>query len=156
MDAAISYAGAPRPARPVAPLETRPGVKAPFLPPWRLRKIMCCIDAHLDRQIRVSELAQVAGLSMSHFARAFKNSVGVTPQSFIRRRRIERAKTLLADTSAALAQVAQDCGFCDQAHLTRAFHDLVGQPPSRWRKSLPVAAAACHAETRGSATHRAN
>ncbi|KRA61201.1 hypothetical protein ASD89_04130 [Caulobacter sp. Root656] len=142
MDVAISYADEPRPARPVAPLKTCPGVKAPFLPPWRLRKIMSCIDAHLDRQIRISELAEVASLSMSHFARAFKNSVGVTPQSFIRRRRIERAKKLLSDTSTALAQVAQDCGFCDQAHLTRAFHDLVGLPPSRWRKSLSIAAAA--------------
>lgn len=119
----------------------RPGVKTPSLPPWRLRKIVSRIDAHLDRQIRISELAELAGLSTSHLARTFKNSVGVTPLGFIRRRRIERAKMLLANTSAALAQVAQDCGFSDQAHFTRAFHDLVGLPPSRWRKNLRAAGA---------------
>lgn len=113
----------------------------PSLTPWRLRKVLSRIDAHLDRQIRLSELAELAGLSTSHFTRTFKNSVGTTPLSFIRHRRIERAKTLLVETSTCLAQVAQDCGFFDQAHLTRVFRDMVGVPPSRWRKSIRWAAA---------------
>jgi AraC-like DNA-binding protein len=141
LDAAISYAGERRTARLVEPLEACPHVRAPSLAPWRLRRIVSCIDAHLDRPIRLSELAELAGLSSSHFTRTFKNSVGSTPLSFIRHRRIERAKTLLAETSTCLAQVAQDCGFSDQAHFTRAFHALVGLPPSRWRKSIRASAA---------------
>ncbi|RRN63977.1 helix-turn-helix domain-containing protein [Caulobacter sp. 602-1] len=106
------------------------------LPPWRLRKILGRIEAGLDQRIKLSELAALTGLSTGHFSRTFKNSVGDTPLSFIRRRRIERAKVLMAETSAGLAQVAQDCGFCDQAHFTRAFHHLVGLSPHRWRVGL--------------------
>lgn len=107
-----------------------------ILPTWRLRKVVRHIEGHLDRQIRLSELADLACMSPSHFTRTFKSSVNVTPQDFIRRRRIERAKTFLASSSIGLAQVAQACGFSDQAHFTRTFHELVGQPPSRWRRSL--------------------
>lgn len=116
-------------------IETAARASASSLPPWRLRKILGRIEAGLDRRISLSELAALIGLSTSHFSRAFKNSVGDTPQSFIRHRRIERAKILLAETDAGLAEVAQDCGFSDQAHFTRAFHSLVGLPPRRWRAS---------------------
>jgi len=125
LDAAVSYAGH---------TPSVPRARATILPEWRLRKVVRHIEIHLDRQIRLSELAELACLSPSHFTRTFKSSVNATPRDFIRERRVERAKVFLAGSSIGLAQVAQACGFSDQAHFTRTFHDRVGLPPHRWRK----------------------
>jgi AraC-like DNA-binding protein len=104
------------------------------LAPWQERKVERFVAENLDRTIGVGELALLARLSATHFSRVFKRSFGVTPRDYVMRARLERAKTLLAGTSAPLSQVALDCGFCDQAHMSRIFHQVVGTTPSRWRK----------------------
>jgi AraC-like DNA-binding protein len=115
---------------------TSPANRALSMAPWRMRKVLRHIEGHLHRRIRVSELAELAGLSASHFSRAFRDDLNATPKSFIRRNQIERAKALMAGSDCSLAQIAQECGFSDQAHFTRAFRDLVGLPPSCWRRRI--------------------
>jgi AraC family transcriptional regulator len=104
------------------------------LAPWQARKVDQFIAQNLDRTIGVGELASLARLSTTHFSRVFKRSFGVTPRDYVMRARLDRAKGLLSQTSLSLCQIALDCGFCDQAHMSRIFHQVVGATPSRWRK----------------------
>ncbi len=104
------------------------------LAPWQLRRVHAFVDANLDADPSIADLAGECRLSPSHFARVFSRSVGTSPHRWIVNRRIERAKALLRDGSHELAQVALSCGFVDQSHFTRAFVQFVGQSPGRWRR----------------------
>jgi AraC family transcriptional regulator len=94
------------------------------------------IDAHLGDAIAVADLAGVVGLSEAHFARAFKQTVGVSPHRFVIERRLERGKRMLADTEDSIASIAVNCGFADQAHFGRSFSQAFGMSPSALRKSF--------------------
>lgn len=102
----------------------------------QLRLVADHVDARIDREISVAQLAQLAGLSEAHFARAFKQSTGLSPHKFVTERRLERGKRLLADTQDSIAQIALDCGFADQAHFARSFSQHYGSSPSALRKSF--------------------
>jgi AraC-like DNA-binding protein len=106
------------------------------LPPRTLQRVREYIDSHINESISLETLASVAGLSMFHFARAFKQSEGVTPHSYVLERRIERAQKLLAGTDIPLSGIALATGFSDQSHLARHFRARVGTAPSafRWSK----------------------
>jgi AraC family transcriptional regulator len=75
------------------------------------------------------------GLSRYHFARAFKISTGLPPHQFVLRRRLERARTLLASTNSDLSVVAAQVGLTSPAQLTRAFKRLLGVPAGEFRKN---------------------
>jgi len=79
-------------------------------------------------------LAGTAGLSIHHFARAFRQSVGEPPHSYVLRRRIERAQEMLKQTDQPLAEIALAVGFSDHSHFARHFRRLVGVTPgaARW------------------------
>lgn len=82
----------------------------------------------------VAELAGRCGLSRSHFIRAFKASMGLPPHHWLMRRRVERARELLARSDDSIAAIAASCGFADQSHLTRVFHAATGASPAAWRR----------------------
>jgi AraC-like DNA-binding protein len=103
------------------------------LPPRMLRHIEEFIDSHLDWPLNVDELAATAGLSVSHFSRCFRNSVGLAPHSYVMRRRLLRAQDLLLGTNMALSEVALSTGFSDQSHFSRKFHQSMGIPPRSFR-----------------------
>jgi AraC family transcriptional regulator len=105
------------------------------LPAWQTRKIMTYVKANLSRRIRVRELAELLGLSASHFCRAFKCALGISPRDFVNRRRIEVAQAMMLTTCEPLHAIAASCGMCDQQHFTRLFRCIVGESPSRWRRS---------------------
>lgn len=105
------------------------------LPPKTLRRVREYIDAHLEESISLKDLADIAGLSMFHFARAFKQSQGQTPNCYTFQRRVERAQTLLADTDLPLSEIAIATGLSDQSHFARRFRDHVGTTPARYRWS---------------------
>lgn len=101
----------------------------------RLRSCLDHIDANLHRDVPLDELAGIAGLSTTHFARAFRKSLGEPPNRYFRRRRIERAKRLLADSDQGIAQIALDCGYAAQSHFTTAFKQQTMTTPAAWRRS---------------------
>jgi len=105
------------------------------LPPRALRRVREYIAAHLEENIGIEALAAIVGLSMFHFARAFKQSEGVTPHRFLMQCRIKRAQELLAGTDMPLSEVALASGFSDQSHCSRRFREFVGITPSRFRWS---------------------
>lgn len=104
------------------------------LAPWQMAALTDHLQRNLSRHISVAELAEVVGLSESWFAHAFRRANGETPQRWQLARRVEAARDLIAAGTQSLAEVAQDTGFADQAHLTRAFRAAHGMPPSQWRR----------------------
>ncbi len=105
------------------------------LTPSQMRRLELHMVANLHRRVPAAELAEVAGLSESWFAHAFKRSMGETPLHWQIRLRIDRAQEVLrADPVVSLAEVAGLTGFADQAHLTRVFRGRTGLTPGAWRR----------------------
>ena len=104
------------------------------LAPWQLRRCLEFMSDRLDGDPTIADLAQECGLSHSHFARAFRRSVGVTPHQWLMRRRVEQERTLLLADQMDLAAIAGACGFVDQSHLNRVFARFEGDTPGRWRR----------------------
>lgn len=111
-----------------APIVARGG-----LPPHLLRRAQEYMDAHLATDLTLDAVAREIGVSPRHFARAFRQSVGVPPHQWLLRRRIELARELLATGDSPLAEVAVQCGFADQSHFTSTFRRATGTTPGRYR-----------------------
>ncbi len=111
----------------------RPPPQGARLPTWRIGKVERFITENLDRPLPLETLAPLVRLSCSHFARACKNTFGLTPRQLVLQYRIERAQALMRDTLTPLSQVALACGFADQAHFSRLFRQTVGTTPRQWR-----------------------
>lgn len=100
----------------------------------RLKRVLAYIDAHLDENIGLKELATLAGLSPSHFSEMFKQSLGVPPYRYILSQRIERAKRWLTTSQLPISEISLRCGFADQSHCTKHFRKALGITPSAFRK----------------------
>jgi AraC family transcriptional regulator len=94
------------------------------------------IEEHVGKQISLAELAELAQLSIYHFARAFKHSFGLPPHRYHTSRRIERARALLAKPNLSVTEIALDLGFSDASSFTATFHKLVGRTPTDYRRSF--------------------
>jgi len=101
---------------------------------WQRGRAAELLRENLDGTVRLADLARECELSVSHFARSFKASFGVTSHQWLTARRIARAKELLALTNMPLADVGSHSGFGDQAAFTRTFHRVVGATPGQWRR----------------------
>jgi AraC family transcriptional regulator len=105
------------------------------LAPVVRRRVLELMDAQSDRQLTLDVLAREAGLSLTHFARAFKESVGRAPHQHLMTLRLERARRLLESPDAVLSDVALRTGFADQAHFTRLFKRHFGITPGAFVRS---------------------
>jgi len=103
---------------------------------WQERAACDFIEAHLTEDIALADLAGVARLSPAHFCRAFKRSFGVPPHRYQLQRRIERAKSLLADQDRSVLEVALACGFNFPSNFTQIFRKGTGVTPREFRRSL--------------------
>jgi AraC family transcriptional regulator len=104
------------------------------LAPWQKRRASELLHENMHGRIRLSDLARECGLSVSHFARSFKTSFGVSSHKWLIQHRIHHAKQLMIQTSMSLIDIAIQSGFNDQAAFTHTFHQLVGVSPGRWRR----------------------
>jgi transcriptional regulator GlxA family with amidase domain len=100
-----------------------------------MRRVREYMEGHLGESIDLSMLAGVAGLSVHHFARQFKHSIGVTPHHYLTQKRVERAQEMLAQTQLSLSEIAYATGFADQSHLARHFRHMLGTTPREFRWS---------------------
>ena len=106
------------------------------LSPARTQRICEYINSNLDQNLSLEALAELAGSSVHHFARAFKQSVGMPPHCYVLQRRIEHAQHMLRNTELPLSEIALSAGFSDQSHLARHFRRMTGMSPSvaRWNQ----------------------
>jgi len=99
----------------------------------RLRRVLDYISMNLDKEITLTQLAAVAGLSVFHFARTFTRAMGISPHRYVSRMRLENAMTEIAAGKLSLAEVAFKAGFSSQASFTRAFYRVNGLTPGEYR-----------------------
>jgi len=105
------------------------------LPAWRLRHVIDYIDAHLDQDLTLAELAAVAGFSPSHFKALFRQATGTPVHRFVLERRVERARLHLLGGRLSVTEVALETGFAHPSHMARWMRRLLGLSPSQVRAS---------------------
>jgi AraC-like DNA-binding protein len=96
-----------------------------------VRRVREYIEARFDRDVTLTELAEVVGLSPFHLARVFRAEVGLPPHAYLESVRVREAQRLIR-SGQPLAEVAHRVGFADQSHLTHRFRRLVGVTPGRY------------------------
>lgn len=102
---------------------------------WQAKRVIAFVEENLSGRIAISELARIARVSQGHFARAFRKHFGRSPSEYVIERRVDLARTLMRTTAQGLSEIALDCGFADQAHMSRHFRRATGFSPRVWRVS---------------------
>ncbi len=102
----------------------------------RISRAIDYLDAHIGETLTVAKLASVAALSAGQFARVFKATTGEAVWAFVQRRRIERARDRLSHTTAPISQIAYECGFASQNHMTSLFRRHLSVTPGSIRRSI--------------------
>lgn len=97
------------------------------------KRVLSYMEERLDTQLSLAELAELARMSVRHFCRAFRASMGCSPHQYLLRQRVERAKSLIAMREMTLCDIAQAAGFTDQSQLTRTFRKQMGITPAGYR-----------------------
>ena len=93
------------------------------------------MTANIDSGINLADIARATNRSPSHIARIFRTELGMPPHRYLISLRIEKARRLLEKTSVSIAEIAYECGFAHQEHLTRLFHRHCGTTPAAYRRS---------------------
>jgi AraC family transcriptional regulator len=120
------YASGPAPAPPAA--------CAQALSPRQARRVREHVEAHLDRDLAMADLAAVAGVGVSHFRALFGRTFGMPPHRYLIERRVARAQALIAADAAPLAEIALMAGFSHQSHLARWMRRLTGATPAALKR----------------------
>lgn len=120
--------------------ERAEGIDASAAPPQgsitdsRMRLLDEFIDAGLDGPLGIQAMAGLLELSEGYFMRAFKNTTGKSPHSYLIDRRLAKARASMRDSTASLSEIALACGFNSQAHMTTAFKQRLGVSPAQLRR----------------------
>jgi len=96
------------------------------LPKWRLRTVCDYINANLDRDLSLEELANIAGFSVSHFKPLFRQAMGLPVHRYVVECRVERARQLLLQGDRSMSDIALEVGFCHQTHMARCLRRVLG------------------------------
>ncbi len=114
--------------RDVADMDTMTSV------PSALERPLVRMRQHYADPLRLADLSALAGMSVSHFIRTFKRSMGTSPIDWLRRERISQAKRRLIDTDEPVKEIARQCGYRDPYFFSKDFKKLTGLPPSSYRE----------------------
>jgi AraC family transcriptional regulator len=115
-------------------MPTQPSPARGGLTRRQVRQVVDYMEANLQNDVSLSDLAGLLNLSRFHFVRTFKQSTGLPPHRFLMARRIERAKDLLAQPGLSISEVSRRAGFHGVTQFTRSFRRLTGTTPSGFRR----------------------
>jgi AraC family transcriptional regulator len=104
------------------------------LPGFKLKQITDWVDAHLDAEFDLDQLAAQAGLSRFHFHRLFKEATGVSPAKYQLNTRINEARRRLRETKQSVVAIAIDLGFSSPSHFAQVFRRETRMTPSEYRR----------------------
>lgn len=110
-----------------------PGALQPELPP-AVAKSLEKMRLYFHQPIRVVELAQIAGMSESHFSRQFKSAIGTSPIDWLRRERINQAKRRLIESDDPVKEIARQVGYADQFFFSKDFKRMTKLTPTQFRE----------------------
>ncbi len=102
----------------------------------RLRRVLDHIEEHIEEEITVAGLADLANLSVFHFTRMFTAAVGDPPHRYVSQRRLEKAMAMLAIGKLSLSEIAYRSRFSSQASFSRAFRRAAGMTPGEYRRQV--------------------
>ena len=100
-----------------------------------VQKLQTYIHEHLREPITLAQLARVARLSPTHFARVFKQQFAVSPLYYVIQKRIALACSLLTETGMPMKQISEAVGYDDPYYFSRLFHKVTGVSPTQYRAS---------------------
>jgi AraC family transcriptional regulator len=103
------------------------------MPTARLNRVLDFINQNFDQDVRLWELAALAGMSPHYFCELFKASTGMTAYQYVLQCRIERAKNYLRNPELSVGDAGVAAGFADQSHFTKVFRRKVGVTPMKYR-----------------------
>lgn len=121
-------------ARLQAILERRSALSATTRP--LVRRAMAFIHAHFAEPITREEIAAHIGINADYLTDCFRQELGITPITYLRRYRVRQACELLRSSSQSITQIAMHVGFADTAHFTRTFLREIGMTPKAYRRSI--------------------
>ncbi len=102
----------------------------------KILSVLDHINLNLRDELPNDRLARLVHMAPNSFARLFKQQTGLSPQDFIRKKRVEHACKLLYHTEFSIKQISEECGFNDRYYFTRVFSGIMGGPPAGYRKKL--------------------
>jgi AraC family transcriptional regulator len=106
------------------------------LAPWQERRAREILHANIKHGVTLKQVARECGLSVGYFSHAFRRTLGLAPHKWLIEQRVVLSKEKLRADGLSLSDVATECGFSDQSHLTRVFRQTVGASPGAWRRAL--------------------
>jgi AraC family transcriptional regulator len=113
------------------------GRKPYIMAPGKLKRVEEFISSKLDTDLSLQDLANAAGMSLFHFAKAFKLATGLSPYKYVKEQRLHLARTLLHDDRLSIGQVASAIGL-SPSHFTAEFKHEMGMTPRKFREVLFV------------------
>jgi AraC family transcriptional regulator len=113
------------------PLDRRPRM----IQPTKLKRVRDFVETSLAHDVALAELAATAGMTLFHFAKAFRDTTGLAPHQYVTQRRLLRARTLLHDEGLPVGTIAAAVGFTHSS-FTRLFTRHMGMTPTAFRELL--------------------
>lgn len=104
------------------------------LAPWQAKRACERLEADLGGRLSLDQIAVELDLSIGHFSRAFRTTIGLPPHQYLLRQRVKVAEQLLMVRDLPLSDIAISAGFANQSHFTRVFTSMVGISPGAWRR----------------------
>jgi AraC family transcriptional regulator len=106
------------------------------LAPHKLATVLDYIQARLSQDLSLTAIAAEIGVSRCHFATQFRQAMGLAPHQYVSQQRVEKAKRALRSPQRSIADIALECGFSNQSHLTKVFKKQTGTTPKAYRERL--------------------
>lgn len=100
---------------------------------YYIHEALTYIEQNFQNDITVEDIAKICGLNRSYFGKIFKDSTGKTPQQFLLTYRMIKATELLKLTKLSIGDISNAVGYTNQLHFSRAFKNVYGIPPRKWR-----------------------